>query len=107
MIISRSDVEQIAQLARLRLEPLEMETIARELGSILDHMRELETLDAEGSLHPGEEVGTSAPMRPDEIGADPLLRTPAEFAPAFEQDFFVVPRLEALDADALQGGGSA
>lgn len=101
MSLSREEVEQIARLANLSLETRELEGLTRELGSILDHMRELEAADLEGVPPTGGISEHVAPMRPDEPGADPLRIALEELAPRFEQSFFVVPRLAALDAEAL------
>jgi|SRR5690606_3670047 len=104
MTIRREEVQQIAALARLELNEEELASLARDLGSILDHIEELSTVDVEG-VEPMEGVsGHPAPMRRDEPGADPLHRRPEEIAPAWEEGFFLVPRLAALDAEA---GGEA
>lgn len=80
--------------------------MARDLASILDHMRELEILDV-ADVAPMRGVSDhAAPMRADEPGADALEHPIDDFAPAWEQGFFVVPRLAALDADASAGDAS-
>jgi aspartyl-tRNA(Asn)/glutamyl-tRNA(Gln) amidotransferase subunit C len=107
MILSTAVVRQIARLARLDLDPDEMETMARDLASILDHIRDLERVDTEGLPAMRGVSEHTAPMRQDRPKADPLHLSLAEIAPAFAEGFFVVPRLAALDADAMDGGGSA
>jgi aspartyl-tRNA(Asn)/glutamyl-tRNA(Gln) amidotransferase subunit C len=100
MSIQRREVEQIATLARLDLSPAELESLARDLGSILDHIEELAAVPVE-DVKPMEGVGGHpAPMRRDEPGADALHGPARDLAPAWEEGFFLVPRLAALDTDA-------
>ncbi len=107
MKIERNEIERIARLARLELTDGEMDEMAKDLGTILAHVRELNAVNT-GEVPPI--VGASehtAPMRPDTPGADTLRLSLAEIAPEFQEGFFTVPRLAALDADALSGGGEA
>lgn len=105
MSISRSEVEQVAKLAKLALTDDEMLEITRDLGSILDHMADLAAVDAT-ALSPMRGVSEHpAPYREDLAGADPLGRPVEEFAPDWTDHFFTVPRLAALDADALAEEG--
>ncbi|MQA88929.1 MAG: Asp-tRNA(Asn)/Glu-tRNA(Gln) amidotransferase subunit GatC [Gemmatimonas sp.] len=101
MSITKSDVDQIATLARLKFTPAEAEAMARDLGSILEHMRELEAVASDAVEPMGGASDHAAPMRLDEPGADPLERPVEEIAPEWADRFFVVPRLAALDADAM------
>jgi aspartyl-tRNA(Asn)/glutamyl-tRNA(Gln) amidotransferase subunit C len=108
MLITTSEVEQIAALARLELEEAELAAMAKDLGSIIDHIRELEGVDTAGVVPMGGVGDEPAPMRADEPGADPLHLPLERLAPALEEGLFLVPRLAALDADALlESGGSA
>ena len=105
MSISRSEVEEVAKLAKLALTDDEIQEITRDLGSILDHMAELRTADAD-ALPPMRGVSEHpAPYRDDQPGADPLGRAVEEFAPDWTERVFTVPRLAALDADALAEEG--
>jgi aspartyl-tRNA(Asn)/glutamyl-tRNA(Gln) amidotransferase subunit C len=107
MPITLGEVEQIARLARLALAPDEVSAIARDLDSILGHVRELERVDTSG-VAPMRGVGDQpAPMREDLAGHDPLQLDLQKIAPAMEGRFFLVPRLAALDADALADAGSS
>lgn len=101
MSLDRSEVEQVARLAKLSLDEAEVASLTHDLSSILDHMRELAEADLEG-IPPVSGIGEHpAPMRADELGADPMHRSIEELAPQSNARFFVVPRLAALDADAL------
>jgi aspartyl-tRNA(Asn)/glutamyl-tRNA(Gln) amidotransferase subunit C len=107
MKIERKQIEQIATLARLELSDDEIGAMAKDLATILEHVEALGAAETEGV--PPIVGGTehSAPMRPDVPGADTMHLALAEMAPGFRDGFFTVPRLAALDADALADGGAA
>lgn len=103
MQLTRTEVEGIAALARLDLDEAEKDGLAHDLASILEHMTALREVDVD-DVPPMEGVSEHpAPFRDDEPRPDPLEITLPELAPAFSEGFFVVPRLAALDADALAG----
>jgi aspartyl-tRNA(Asn)/glutamyl-tRNA(Gln) amidotransferase subunit C len=43
--ISKRDLEHLAKLARIEIDPKEEEKLAEDLGKILDHFKELQSLD--------------------------------------------------------------
>ena len=47
-MIDREQVLHVARLARLRLEPDEVERMSSELSTILDHIEKIEELDLDG-----------------------------------------------------------
>ena len=100
MSISRRDAAQIAALARLALEPMELERMTVQLNSILEHMQELRAVDVADAEPFALAAENVAPPRADEPGADPLVVPPAELAIAWRGGFFTVPRLDAQRADA-------
>ena len=95
MPITRTDVEKIAELARLELTPAEIDSFTRQLGSILSYVETLNELDTTGVLpmshcQTGDEVQA---MRDDivlpSIGQDAATAS----APDREAGFFKVPRV--------------
>jgi aspartyl-tRNA(Asn)/glutamyl-tRNA(Gln) amidotransferase subunit C len=101
MSVSPEDVARIASLARLQLTSEEVEAMSHQLSSILAHMDALALVDVREAPAVAGVTDTPAPLRADEPGADPLARPVAEVAPEWRDGLFVVPRLAALDADAL------
>lgn len=97
MAIAREHVLHIARLARLRLSPDEVERMTEQLSAILDHVARLAEADVEGVDATQGEGEEAAPLRHDEPGADRLECSPAGLAPAWQDGFFTVPRLAALD----------
>jgi aspartyl-tRNA(Asn)/glutamyl-tRNA(Gln) amidotransferase subunit C len=67
MKLTRSQVQHVAQLARLGLTDDEMEALASELSSILEYIDQLEQLDT-SSIAPTAQVGELVDvMRDDEV----------------------------------------
>lgn len=108
MSVTPEEVERIAKLAKLELSPDEVTEMSATLSSILGHMEALGRVNLQEAPALAAVVEGPAPLRGDEPGADALRREPPEIAPDWRDGFFVVPRLAALDADALAAeGGSA
>lgn len=91
--ITSDDVAHVAKLARLSLSDDELETFTSQLGAILSHAEDVESLeldDVPPTSHPFDLVNV---LRPDEPGA---TLSPAEAlagAPAAEDDRFRVPTI--------------
>ena len=104
MSVTRADVDRIAELARLRLDEAEADRLTGEMNRILEHadrLRSVGTTDvidtAKEVESSGEEVRGARTDEPD--GPDPMAHTPADFAPRFEDGFFVVPPPHGVQAD--------
>ncbi len=95
--LTRKEVEEIALLARLHLEPSELETMQGELGAILEHFAALAQVDTTDVAPMTHAVPMDLRLRPDEpqpsLPVDEALRG----APAKQDGVFVVP--------AIIGGG--
>ena len=90
MAVTREEIRRIAALAELAVDDAAAELLERQIGGILDYVRQLEALDT-GATPVRDDRAVR--LRPDAPGSDALLRPLAAFAPALEQDLFVVPRL--------------
>ena len=89
--ISTDDVAHVARLARLELRPDELESFTAQLGAVLDHAADLDSLDLDGVEPTAHPLPLSNVLRPDEVG--PTL-DPDEVlvaAPAVEDGQFRVP----------------
>jgi len=89
--LTRKEVEEIALLARLHLEPQEIEQMQDELGAILAHFRSIAIADTADVAPMTHAVPMDAPLRADvpapSLPADEALRA----APRREGNLFVVP----------------
>jgi aspartyl-tRNA(Asn)/glutamyl-tRNA(Gln) amidotransferase subunit C len=94
--ITRTDVEHVAQLARLALTEDELTRFTGELLHILEHAQDLATLDldeVEPTAHP---LPLTNVTRPDEVRPSLPRDEVLAQAPAVEDGRFRVPRI--LDA---------
>ena len=89
--ISTDDVAHVARLARLELRPDELESFTSQLGAVLDHAADLDSLDLDGVEPTTHPLPLSNVLRPDEVGPtldpDEVLAA----APAVEDGQFRVP----------------
>jgi aspartyl-tRNA(Asn)/glutamyl-tRNA(Gln) amidotransferase subunit C len=91
MLLSRAEVEHVANLAQLALTDREKELFREQLSSILDHARRLQQLDT-GDIAPTATVlRLENIMRDDEIQPSLPLADALANAPSVESDCFQVP----------------
>jgi aspartyl-tRNA(Asn)/glutamyl-tRNA(Gln) amidotransferase subunit C len=94
-VIDREEVLHVARLARLALSEEEVERMAGELSTVLDHIARITELDLEGVEPTSHVVEVSGRLRPDV----PRPSLPRELAlaqaPAVSGDGFLVPSPQA------------
>ena len=93
MKLTLEQVRHVATLARLEIEPREVERLAAQLASILDYVDTLsavETGDVEATSHAS--ALTNA-FREDEVHDHLTSEAALENAPARQEGSFVVPRV--------------
>jgi aspartyl-tRNA(Asn)/glutamyl-tRNA(Gln) amidotransferase subunit C len=94
-VIARDEVMHVALLARLAIGEQELESMARELSAVLDHIAKMNELDL-GEVPPTSHVvEVTGALRPDE----PRPSLPREIvlaqAPAVSDGGFLVPSPQA------------
>jgi aspartyl-tRNA(Asn)/glutamyl-tRNA(Gln) amidotransferase subunit C len=91
--LSASDVEHVANLARLALSPAEVEQFTEQLGVILDHAEDVAALDLEGVEPTAHPLPLGNVLRADEV--QPCLDRDEVLAqaPESEDGRFRVPRI--------------
>jgi len=90
-VIERAQVLHVARLARLRLTEEEVERMARELSSVLDHIEKISELDLEG-VEPTSHVVELENVLRDDVPRPSLPREKAlEQAPDSDGGGFRVP----------------
>ena len=93
MSISHSEVERVARLARLRIDPADLDDRARDLGRILelfDRLAALDTRDVEPLSHP---LDATLRLRPDAVTEEVDRTALQRGAPEVEDGMYVVPRV--------------
>ncbi|MES1259919.1 MAG: Asp-tRNA(Asn)/Glu-tRNA(Gln) amidotransferase subunit GatC [Gemmatimonadota bacterium] len=96
MKIGEQDVRHVANLAELAVDDADVPLLATQLAGIVDFVAQLDAVAADagtGAVVVGPE---RLVLRDDVIAPLPLARTPAQMAPAFQQGFFVVPKLGGM-----------
>ena len=93
MKVSVKEVERLAGLTRLSLNPGEKESLAREMSRFLTYAEMLREVDGEDGRPDSASHAGETPLRDDEIR--PSLETKDVFrnAPSFESGFFRVPQV--------------
>ena len=93
MSITHAEVKRVARLARLRIEPAELDDRARDLGRIVelfDRLAAVDTRDVEPLSHP---VAATQRLRPDRVTEEVDRAALQQGAPQTEDGMYVVPRV--------------
>ncbi len=93
MAVSEGDVRHVAALARIALDEARVPALVRELNTILDHMAVLARVP---DVAADADVDDRAPMRlrDDVVAPAPMVRPLSAIAPATQDGFLLVPRLD-------------
>jgi aspartyl-tRNA(Asn)/glutamyl-tRNA(Gln) amidotransferase subunit C len=94
MALTREQIEQIANLARLELQPAEVPVYQQSLSAILDFVGELDRADTANvapMAHPLP--GLSQRLRPDEVTEQDHHERYQENAPQVAAGLYVVPKV--------------
>jgi aspartyl-tRNA(Asn)/glutamyl-tRNA(Gln) amidotransferase subunit C len=67
LALTLAEVEHVARLARMRLEPEELEQMRSQLSDILDYIKTLQEVNVEGVLPTDQITGLKTLMRTDEV----------------------------------------
>jgi aspartyl-tRNA(Asn)/glutamyl-tRNA(Gln) amidotransferase subunit C len=93
MKITQQEVEQVAKLARLELQPEEVDRITTQLDAILGYVAKLDELDTEGVVATINSQDATNAFREDEV-RESLPRDKAlGNGPEENGESFVVPRI--------------
>ena len=93
MALTREEVLHVADLARLSLEPQEVELFTRQLNDILAYVEKLQELDTEGVTPMAHVVPVFNAFREDEVKPGLDRDQALDNAPSKEEGSFVVPRI--------------
>jgi aspartyl-tRNA(Asn)/glutamyl-tRNA(Gln) amidotransferase subunit C len=94
-VIDRDQVLHVARLARLELTEAELERMAGELSTILDHVERMNELDLEGVEPTSHVVALENVLRPDNPRPSWPREQVLEPAPDPEEGAFRVPSPQA------------
>jgi aspartyl-tRNA(Asn)/glutamyl-tRNA(Gln) amidotransferase subunit C len=91
--ISKDEVAHVARLARLSLTDDELERFTGQLGAVLEHARDVESLDTAGVPPTSHPLPIRNVFRDDDPEPPLNRREVLSQAPAVEDDKFRVPRI--------------
>jgi aspartyl-tRNA(Asn)/glutamyl-tRNA(Gln) amidotransferase subunit C len=94
-MIDREQVLHVARLARLELTDDEVERMATELSSILDHVDRMSEIELEGVPPTTHVVEVTGALRPDEPRPSWPREIMLQNAPASKDGGFLVPSPQA------------
>ena len=93
MSLSPDEVAKIAHLARLAVEPQQLEALGAELSNILDLVAEIDAVDT-GQVAPMAHPLEMAQRLREDLVAEPAARERYQKgAPAVENGLFLVPKV--------------
>ncbi len=93
MKISKKDVLNTAELAKLEFDDETLSKFTRQLGDILVHIDDLAALDTENVEPTSHVLELSTPFRKDEVAQTITTEEALRNAPSKENGFFTVPKV--------------
>jgi len=93
MKLSRQEVEHVAELARLRLEPEQVDRLTGQLNQILGYMDKLNQLDTGEVPSTNHALELTGAWREDEVRPSLDREKGLANAPESDGQSFVVPRI--------------
>jgi len=93
MKLSQEEVEHIAKLARLRLNPEEKEKYSSQLSNILNYMEKLQTVNTTKVEPTSQVTGLTNIMREDEIIESGIADELIAGAPVQSNGYIKIPKI--------------
>lgn len=93
MSISKETVEYVAHLARIDLQPNELDKLSRQLQAIVDFIDRLKKLDLKEVATTSHILPINNVFKPDNLTSSLPSQQVLMNAPAKKANFFVVPKI--------------
>ncbi|MGH8481663.1 MAG: Asp-tRNA(Asn)/Glu-tRNA(Gln) amidotransferase subunit GatC [Nevskiaceae bacterium] len=93
MSLTADQIRQVAHLARLELDPGQVERYARELSRILDMVGTLSRADTSGAEPMAHPLDMSQRLRPDAVTEPDRREALQAHAPAVQHGLYIVPKV--------------
>lgn len=93
MSLTSEDVQKIAHLARLAVDPAESESLSRDLSNILDLVAQMEAAGTDGVEPMAHPLEMSQRLRVDEVTETDRRELYQSNAPQAENGLFLVPKV--------------
>lgn len=99
MSVTHDEVQKIARLAELDVSEDAVPLLAEQMSRILEYVAQINAVPASEGVKPFVPGPDAVRFRPDEVKPASLAFGPAEFAPAFRDGFFLVPKLGQFEQE--------
>jgi aspartyl-tRNA(Asn)/glutamyl-tRNA(Gln) amidotransferase subunit C len=93
MTLSRTDVERLARLARLEIDPGAADAVRAKLTAILGLIDELNAVDTRGVMPMAHAQELALPLRDDAVTEPDRHALYQQQAPAVEDGLYLVPKV--------------
>jgi len=93
MSVTPTDVAQVAQLARLKIQDTALEDVTERFGRILDLVNELHNVDTHNVEPMSNPHDMTQRLRPDTVTETNQRAQLQSVSPAVEEGYFLVPKV--------------
>lgn len=93
MKISTEQVQHVAKLARLEIDPAAIDKLSQQLAAILEYVDKLGEVDTQGVPPTSHAIDLTNAFRSDQVHDHLSPEAALQNAPAKEDDGFVVPKI--------------
>lgn len=93
MSLKRTDVENIAHLARLAVGPEALDAVAEDLSDILELVEQMNAVDTTGVVPMAHPLHMSQRLRADDVTETDQRDRFQSIAPATENGLYLVPKV--------------
>jgi len=93
MSIDKDTVKHIAKLARISLDEMKINSLSKDLSSIIEFIQKLNELNTEKTIPLTSIINTSLQLRKDEVLDGKIRDQILKNSPEKNEEFFVVPKV--------------
>ena len=93
MSIDKNQVKKVAKLSRILLEDSKLETLSKDLASILNFVEQLNKLDTNKTKPLSSVVDKTLEPRNDKVDDGKIKSQILKNSPNKNEDFFIVPKV--------------
>ena len=93
MPLNETDLKRLARLARIRLEPQELASLAPQFEGILGWIQQLQAIPTQGIEPLAHALDLEQRLRPDEVTEEDGRARFQPLAPEMEQGLYLVPQV--------------
>tara|TARA_A100000164_G_scaffold290709_1_gene264039 strand:- start:24 stop:311 length:288 start_codon:yes stop_codon:yes gene_type:complete len=93
MSIDKNQVKKVAKLSRISLDDKKLESLSKDLASILNFVDQLNKLDIKDTKPLTSIINKTLSPRTDEVNDGEIKNEILKNSPEMNEDFFIVPKV--------------